>query len=294
MANTVKHNKLKNTGLIFELLSNQIINDILNNKKDNLSKRIIRKFFSEGTELYKEWKLYEALSQSQKRTEVRAYSLIESAIKTRNNTIDEKKLNQEKYDLIKEIKDNFDIDVLFSNRIKNYRVLATVYKLFKIAESNGKTKYSLLEEAAHKERIINHILRNNKKNLSEKKHKDTDDFINKFQQMSDYEKKVTFKLLIEKFNEHYNKTLNKRQITLVKRLIDSPNRNELLSHFKVEKNKAIEEANTLLNNKKITNEEYEVFESKVNSILSSKSIDNKDIVKMFMVYEFLEKANNEK
>ena len=62
MDRRVKHSKIKNTGILFELLTRQITADILNSGKSAAIK-IIKTYFKENTELGKEIQLYNILNQ---------------------------------------------------------------------------------------------------------------------------------------------------------------------------------------------------------------------------------------
>ena len=55
----LKHSKFKNAGILFELLVRQVTADILNGGAgDSKANAILRKYFSESTELGKENRLY--------------------------------------------------------------------------------------------------------------------------------------------------------------------------------------------------------------------------------------------
>ena len=56
----IKHNKVRNTGLLFEFLLRQITSDVLN-KKDSKAVKIVKQKFNENTELGKELALYNIL-----------------------------------------------------------------------------------------------------------------------------------------------------------------------------------------------------------------------------------------
>ena len=56
-----KHNKLKNTGMLFEFLLRQVTVDVLNKKKTSKAVKIIKKRFNENTEVGKELGLYNLL-----------------------------------------------------------------------------------------------------------------------------------------------------------------------------------------------------------------------------------------
>ena len=61
MAQRVKHSKIKNTGILFELLSRQITVDMMNGEDKSKSVEMLKKFFKEKTELGKENQLYQVL-----------------------------------------------------------------------------------------------------------------------------------------------------------------------------------------------------------------------------------------
>ena len=57
----VKHNKIKNTGILYELLSRQITVDVINDTKSPKSVKLFKEFFNKNTELGKEYELYSIL-----------------------------------------------------------------------------------------------------------------------------------------------------------------------------------------------------------------------------------------
>ena len=62
MSKKLKHSKIKNTSILFELLTRQITADVLANKSTKTVK-IVKEFFNEKTELGKELQLYKILSE---------------------------------------------------------------------------------------------------------------------------------------------------------------------------------------------------------------------------------------
>ena len=62
MARKLKHSKIKNTSILFELLTRQITADVLAGKSTK-SVKIVKKYFNEDTELGKELQLYRILSE---------------------------------------------------------------------------------------------------------------------------------------------------------------------------------------------------------------------------------------
>ena len=121
MAN-IKHNKYKNTGILFELLVRKITADTMSSQ-DSKAVSLIKKYFV-NTELSKENKLYQSISKSQNISEAQAESILSTILEV-NKTLDRTKLAKEKYNLIKEIKFNFDIEDFFKDvgTIKDIRIL---------------------------------------------------------------------------------------------------------------------------------------------------------------------------
>lgn len=119
--NKINHSKYKNTGIIFETLIRQIASDTMSNK-DSKAVEIIKKYFT-NTELAKEQKLYAALTSSKTINETKADGLINSVLDL-SKRLNKTKLRKEKYALIKEIKDSYDIDNFFKAKIHNYKTLA--------------------------------------------------------------------------------------------------------------------------------------------------------------------------
>ena len=125
----IKHSKVKNTGVLFELLVRQITLEVLNGDKTENAKRIVKEFFAPGKELNKELRLYELLNKEKYSSETRAEKFVETVCEAYSK-LDTTKLNKEKYNLIKQIKESFDSEQFLSSPITNYKVLASIYKVF--------------------------------------------------------------------------------------------------------------------------------------------------------------------
>jgi hypothetical protein len=200
--NQIKHSKYKNTGIIFELLVRQVTNDVLTTG-DSPSVKILKKYFS-NTELAKEQRLYNLVNTQEKFTEGKAETILqtiaESALK-----FDLQKLNKEKYNLIKEIKKHYDLNNFFRNKINNYKTSASVYTLlesyrlpyFTDPKQVVNSKITLLEHLTQKEII-------NKENEE----------IKEFLQESKDIRILTYRMLIEKFNDKYSNFTSQQKVIL--------------------------------------------------------------------------------
>ena len=125
----VKHNKIRNTGLLFEFLLRQITSDVLNKDQNSKAVQIVKQKFNENTELGKELALYNILITKKFQSDSKADYFINEVMKTRsdlNNSI----LRREKYNLIKEIQSNYNLQKFMSSKVPNYKTYASIYKLF--------------------------------------------------------------------------------------------------------------------------------------------------------------------
>jgi hypothetical protein len=154
MSNKIKHSKIKNTGILFELLTRQITADILSNKEGN-AVNILKNYFSPKTQLGKEYELYKVLTTQRYSNENKANHLIEAVLKTYTK-INKKQLKSEKYNLVNEIKNNYDVNEFFMARISNYKLYASVYKLFETINTESpidetESRYTIVENITKKE-----------------------------------------------------------------------------------------------------------------------------------------------
>ena len=219
----MKHSKYKNTGLLFELLTRQITVDILNNKKDSAAIDILKSSFGKKTELFKENQLYNVILEANFKQKEKAEYLIEVTRKAHRKTIDSKKLNLEKYNLIKSIKSNFQIKEFFQSKIKNYKVLASIQNTFSdLSQPIEQTKshFTLVEHMANdnktKEENAVDNLRNENKDL----------------------RALTYKFLVEKFNKKY-KGLTVDQKSVLKEFINNVSNTNGLKEYIQSKYKTI-------------------------------------------------------
>ena len=156
MARKLKHSKIKNTSILFELLTRQITADVLAGKSTK-SVKIVKKYFNENTELGKELQLYRVLSEKHYHSENRARDLLDAAIDSRKK-LSNTKLRTEKYNLIKDINESYNSIDFFNGRITNYRLLASIYNTFQAVATP--TIFNPEESTSSKHTILEHITNN--------------------------------------------------------------------------------------------------------------------------------------
>ena len=130
----IKHNKYKNTGILFELLVRKITADTLSSGNSKAAS-LVKKYFTK-TSLADENKLYQTVNNSIALSESKADSVL-STVLDLSKKLDRDKLAKEKYNLIKEIKNSFDLNDFFQAKIKNYKLLASTYILFESVNNKG-------------------------------------------------------------------------------------------------------------------------------------------------------------
>lgn len=213
MKSSIKHNKLRNTGILFELLVRQITADVMENKKDGAAVKLMREFFNSKKELGKELMLYRAFFNVQNLSEQKAFQLLKLVTEQRKN-LDQHALDTQKYLLIKEIKKNFDLKEFFAARIPSYKIYASIYKSFDAAV-NGINDTTTIEELANSQfTIVEHL----SGKVITKEIKEHNELASIVRSQDDDIRFLSYKILIERFNEKY-KGLDESQKKLLQEYI---------------------------------------------------------------------------
>lgn len=222
----LKHSKYKNAGILFELLVRQVTADILNGNDDSKANNILRKYFSESTELGKENRLYRIIMEEKTKDQVSADRLLETIIRSRRK-LNEKALNIQKYELIKEIKESYPLDDFLKGGIGNYKLLASIYKVFDDAvnevESDPREMFRarscIVESIASNKNLTRLVSEEEKKDL-----------IKVYQQQNEDVRLLAYKLLVDSFNEKY-KGLDDKQKVLIREYINNVSNTNSLREY---------------------------------------------------------------
>ena len=285
MARKLKHSKIKNTGILFELLTRQITADVLAGKSTR-SVSIVKKYFNENTELGKELQLYRILSEKHYESESRASHLLDAVIKSRQR-LSNTSLRREKYNLIKEIKESYNVNDFFNGRIPNYRVLASIYNVFQSEttddvfdpESSVSSKFTVLEHITSKKVSDKEI---KEKVLKEYTKKDKDLRL------------LAYQILVDKFNQKY-KTLNESQKSLLKNYINNvSNTNSLRDFVDGEAMKIKKELKTHIPKVKddITKIKLTEAVKQIGNLTKGRVVDEKQVLTLMRYYELVKEIEN--
>ena len=212
----VKHSKYKNTGILFELLTRQLTSDtITGNQSKSLS--FLKKHFNSKTELLKEYKIYHTLATKKFEKDSQATMLIEELVKA-HGRLNKSQLRREKYNLIKEIKDTYNVNDFFKAKITNYKIMASIFNLLENKKATAlsivNSKVTLLEHITEKQTS------NNKKDI----------VLENFNKQDQDTRLLTYKVLLEKFNDKYS-DLQDNQKTLLKEYVNSVSNSPALKSY---------------------------------------------------------------
>tara|TARA_B100001057_G_C22723687_1_gene900763 strand:+ start:316 stop:1185 length:870 start_codon:yes stop_codon:yes gene_type:complete len=285
MAQKLKHSKIKNTGILFELLTRQITADVLAGKSTK-SVGILKKYFNENTELGKELELYKLLSEKNYTSEAKANDLLNVVIKQRQK-LNNSNLRREKYNLISSIKENYSVDDFFSGRIPNYRLLASIYNVFQSETTNKKFK-------------ADHIVNSKFTVLENITHKKIDDKQIKAKVLKEYNKEdkdlrlLAYQILVDKFNSKY-KNLNESQKKLLKNYINNiSNTNSLREYVDIEVTKIKKQLEKHLPkvNDKITSIKLTEAIAQVENLTKGKIVNEKQVLTLMRYYELIKEISN--
>lgn len=199
----IKHSKFKNTGILFELLVRQITADTLSGKNSEAT-NILKKYFSK-TELGREYKLYESLLKRTNLSEGKAEAVINTVLESAKH-LNRSALKRQKYNLIKEIKNHYNLEEFFKTKLPHYKAQASIYTL--IESASGDKKTSLDQVINNKMSLLEHLT--SVKQVKESK----EDVIDEFSQYDKDTRILAYKILLEKFNTKYSNFSENKKLIL--------------------------------------------------------------------------------
>ena len=278
----IKHSKFKNTGFLFELLVRQITSEVMSSSK-SVAEKLLKEHFNSKQELSKELKLYQYLINEKYNSESKAEQFINTILEARKK-IDEKKLTKEKYNLIKEIKETYNLDEFIKSPISNYKTLASIYKIFETVINNEEYEPTDIVSARFTiaENIINSSIQN-------KDIKIKDAVLEEYRKQDDDLRAVSYKLLVESFNNKYSNLTNDQK-GLLREYINNINNTGKLNEY------VSNEVTNLVNNlkevgskisDKVTKIKLAETIANIKKIKSVKKIKEQHLSAMMMTYELL-------
>lgn len=283
----IKHSKFKNTGFLFELLVRQVTSDILSENRST-AERILKEHFNSKKELSKELKLYQFLINEKYASEAKAEKFIDTVCEARKK-LNEKKLTKEKYNLIKEIKESYNIDEFIKSPISNYKLLASIYKIFEntTVEGNYNPVDILNSRFTITETIINSSIKNKEARLK-------DLALEEYRKQTDDVRAITYKFLVEKFNEKYKNLTNEQKI-LLREYINNINNTGNLTKYVINEVqflvKSLKETQSKISDK-VTKIKLSETIDNLKKIKSAKMIKENHLSALMMAYELIKELKS--
>jgi len=283
MSSKTKHSKIRNTGILFELLTRQITVDVLNNDKKGSAANILKEFFNKNTQLGKEYELYRVLTVENYKSETKANHLVDAVLNARVK-LNDASLKREKYNLIKEVRSNYDINDFFMARIPNYKVNASIFKLFSTKEDMNPQS-----ETESRFTIVENITR---KNLSTKKKENV--MVEGYKKQEKDLRLLAYSILIEKFNKKYS-NLSANQRNLLKEYINNiSNTNSLKEFIESETIKVKKQLQSYLPqvSDKVTKIKLKEAINQANTLMKGRIVEDKQVVTLMRYYQLVKELKN--
>ena len=276
----IKHSKFKNTGILFELLVRQIASDTVSNK-DSAAIGLVKKYFSKS-ELAKEYKLYQALITPKNLSEAKAETFINATLEA-SSRLNKTALRKEKYNIIKEIRESYDLEEFFKAKISHYKQYAAAFNLIEAHNSQEFTAPQQIID--NKITLLEHITR---KEVDKEGVKDR--VMEEYGSMDKGTRILAYRMLLEKFNSKYA-TLSDTQKNVLKEFINNITNTTKLRDF-VNKNFTViaEELNQIIPT--VTDQTTQIKLSEVVTLLKpldkTQNVKDENIISLLQYHQLIE------
>jgi hypothetical protein len=220
----IKHNKIRNTGILFELLVRRVATDVLDGKTDSFAIKLMKEHFHSKTELGKELQLYRTFFNTTKITEGKAFNILDLVL-DRRKRLNEKLLSSQKFLLIKEIKQHCDLKEFMAGRVPSYKVYASIYKLFEGALSEDDVD-TIDDIISSRFVVVEHL----KGELNEEPIVKETTYSDTMKDQPEEIRYLSYKFLLEKFNEKYS-NFSEKQKALLREYINNGTNIEKFSKY---------------------------------------------------------------
>jgi hypothetical protein len=282
----IKHSKFKNTGILFELLVRQIASDTVSNK-DSAAIELVKKYFSKS-ELAKEYKLYQALITPKNLSEAKAETFVNSTLEA-SLRLNKTALRKEKYNIIKEIRENYDLEEFFKAKISNYKQYAAAFNLIEAHNSLEFTEPQQIID--NKITLLEHITR---KEINKESVKDR--VMEEYGNMDKGTRILAYRMLLEKFNSKYA-TLSDKQKGVLKEFINNISNTTKLREFVNSNFKSItEEITSLIPT--ITDKTTQIKLAEVITLLhpldKTQSVKDENIISLLQYHQLIDEIKSVK
>lgn len=281
-----KHSKVKNTGILFELLARQLTADTLNGIENSPAIKIIREFFIKNTALKRELQLYQNLVKEKFDSEPKAAQFIDAVLNERRK-LTNKTLANQKYNLIKEIKKRYPIEKFFAAPVAKYKQYASAYRLFESLSDKEINDPTTIMQC--RITLVDEIVSTTKKNTTVKQ-----SIIEEFSKQDIDLRLLSYKILIDKFNDKY-KNLTIDQKNLLEQYIINVSNKKTLAEF-INKKAASLYTNLTSRSKNVDDKVVKIKLAEVikhlRPLTRLRSIKDRHVLNMMRYYDLKAELNN--
>jgi hypothetical protein len=276
MTKMAKHNKKRNVGLIHEQLVLYVASSMIAEDKKAAEEavQIIAKHFKLGTELYKEFRLFNAMVNMPVGSRSLAERiLVESKVAASSHNAQQ--LRKEKSMLIKDInKQLLGSKRFYDIKIENYRLFATVQAV--LNEWRGKGRLDLVEKAKYEEALVEWLSRSTQTVTEEKVQVGP----------------LVRKLMYQKFDQKYRDRLSQTQKRILESSILDSDEN-FIEIIQETKEKALRSLGQfeLSNNNKLLSENIESVKNKIKMLPEVKN--DEVVAKTLHLIHLIEEMNSD-
>lgn len=255
MKNRAKHNKKRNVALIYEQLVRYVSKSLIEGRHDRakIAMKIVKEHFAKDTQLYKEFRLFNALLRTTV-TDKRLADRILSEAREAAKAHDTSSLDREKGKLINSINRELNEAQFYDMRVPEYRDLATVQTL--LNEWRKGHEAHIPTVASYEEKTVEILM--TPKHLPE---------LLKSENVNG----LSVKIMKDKVAKKFGGELNETQLGLVMSAAkgDSGTAKKLMQRTKTESIRVLENFKRINNN--------EVLDEKITPVIESiRSLDEND------------------
>lgn len=277
------HSKIKNTAILFELLSRQVAADTLRGVEKSPALTLIREHFKANSQLAKELVLYQALLTEKCNNQASARALLNAVIKLRNK-LNINELRQRKYNLISQTQKHYNLSDFFKTGLTDYKVCASIYRVFE-----GSTITKVAEVVKSRFTIVEHLVR---KPINKSDHADI--IIQEYLKQDEDIRLLAYKLMMDKFNNKYS-GLSLKQKSVLREYINSVSNTTTLSKFLIKESALIAAQITKLL-PKVEDKVIAVKLTEVSTMLGRfskmKTIKENHVLALLLYYELIKELKN--
>ena len=281
-----KHNKKRNIGIMYELLLRHISSCLIEANKNSakIATDIIEHRFAKDTEIYKEFRLFNALARtSVENTEVAAAILTEAKGAARR--FDQKKLESEKSSLIKDINYKIKDKKFYYRSVPDYREYANIHNM--IREWQKKDRSDLKSMVILEQKALNHLMKQK-----------TEDTISQVKEQVDVSQSnvLVERIMSQKLNDKYSNFSNSQREIIQKYVLytkDDADRDMLKSYLAEKKQQTLAALSgfSKINDNQYVGERISLVENKINK-LDLNSLDDKTVSKFLTLTKLVEEIES--